>query len=81
MKGDNEMSEYFIGVTNLLMDGISNNTKMNVAVVNNDNRNIHFVANDRKSRNINVYTITSINDINDYVQLISQDLTGHVYHA
>ena len=73
------MSQYGKNTVNTLINGIKNKIKMEVAAVNYDNCNFHFVANNRKSRIVNIYRICSVDDMHDVVKTVASDLTGHVY--
>lgn len=54
------MSSYFIDIVNILLIKIRKLTKIDVAVINNDNRNIYFIDNNRTENGSHNYIILNL---------------------
>lgn len=70
---------YFNNIANYIKQKLWEMSGIKARVVSDDRRNIQFITNNKCSRSINIYRITSNKMLDKYAELIRQDLITPVY--
>lgn len=65
---------YFNEIINYISQNLYKKFNLKVGVVSDDKRNVQFITNNSASRSINIYRLTSFNDVDNGIQTISRDL-------
>lgn len=68
------MPTYFEDICNHFLKTLNKLLCRKVIVVSNDRRNIHFIANNKKSRSFNIYRLCDIDDVNIVINEVYRDL-------
>ena len=71
---------YFNNITNYINQKLWNLSGIKARVVSDDHRNIQFITNNKCSRSINIYRITSDKMLDKCVELIRRDLINPAYN-
>ena len=65
---------YFNDVIKYISTRLYDLSGLKTTVVSNNRRIVQFVTNNRSLRSINIYRITSLDELDAYTELIRQDL-------